>query len=148
MSGVKPGGDSLHESFSRDYGMKAGSPRSFGLIVGGALLLIGAYPLIAGRAPWIWPGAAGIALMALALLAPAVLQPLNLAWTVLGRVMQRIFDPIFLGFLFFCVLTPVGWLMRAAGKDPLHLKRDPQAPSYWIERSPPGPAPETMKDQF
>jgi hypothetical protein len=34
------------------------------------------------------------------------------------------------------------------GKDLLRLKREPGADSYWIVRQPPGPAPETMKDQF
>jgi hypothetical protein len=33
-------------------------------------------------------------------------------------------------------------------KDMLRLKREPAAETYWIARAPPGPAPETMKDQF
>jgi hypothetical protein len=39
-------------------------------------------------------------------------------------------------------------LMRLFGKDFLRLKRDPQAKSYWIERTPAGPAPDSMKNQF
>ena len=46
-----------------------------------------------------------------------------------------------------CVL-PTGLVMRAMGKDLLRLKRQPGADSYWIVRQPPGPMPETMKDQF
>jgi hypothetical protein len=38
--------------------------------------------------------------------------------------------------------------MRALGKDPLRLRRDPEAKTYWIDREPPGPAPETMTEQF
>ena len=38
--------------------------------------------------------------------------------------------------------------MRAAGKDLLRLKIERDRDSYWIIRQPPGPAPETMKDQF
>jgi hypothetical protein len=34
------------------------------------------------------------------------------------------------------------------GKDLLRLKREPNADSYGIVRAPPGPSPETMKDQF
>jgi hypothetical protein len=30
----------------------------------------------------------------------------------------------------------------------LRLRFDPSAESYWIERVPPGPAPETIKNQF
>jgi hypothetical protein len=38
--------------------------------------------------------------------------------------------------------------MRIAGKDPLRLRFDRQAKSYWIERHPPGPDPDSMKNQF
>jgi hypothetical protein len=34
------------------------------------------------------------------------------------------------------------------GKDPLQLRRDSDAASYWIHRTPPGPTPESMKNQF
>jgi hypothetical protein len=30
----------------------------------------------------------------------------------------------------------------------MRLRRDPNAASYWIIREPPGPAPETMRQQF
>ena len=53
-----------------------------------------------------------------------------------------------MGLLFYLVVTPTGLVMRMLGKDLLRLRFDPQAKSYWIERRPPGPAPETMKDQF
>ena len=45
-------------------------------------------------------------------------------------------------------VLPTGLVMRAMGKDLLRLKRQPDAESYWIVRAPPGPAPDTMKDQF
>jgi hypothetical protein len=35
--------------------------------------------------------------------------------------------------LFYGVVTPVGLAMRAARKDPLRLRRDPQSSSYWID---------------
>ena len=34
------------------------------------------------------------------------------------------------------------------GKDPLRLRFDRRAATYWIERTPPGPPPETMTNQF
>jgi hypothetical protein len=48
--------------------------------------------------------------------------------------------------LFFGFITPVAQFVRR--KDPLRLKRDPAARSYWIQRDPPGPAPESLKHQF
>jgi hypothetical protein len=38
--------------------------------------------------------------------------------------------------------------MRLVGKDPLRLKRDGGAGSYWIPREPPGPPPDSMSNQF
>ena len=36
----------------------------------------------------------------------------------------------------------------ALGKDPLRRRFDRDATSYWIERDPPGPEPDSMKRQF
>lgn len=36
--------------------------------------------------------------------------------------------------LYFLVLTPIGMVMRSAGRDPLRLERDPDAGSYWTVR--------------
>jgi hypothetical protein len=38
--------------------------------------------------------------------------------------------------------------MRAAGQDPLRLKRQPSAKSYWVERAQPAPKPASLQDQF
>jgi hypothetical protein len=50
--------------------------------------------------------------------------------------------------MFFAVITPIGWLRRALGGDPLHLRFDDHVRSYWIERVPPGPAPDSLDNQF
>jgi hypothetical protein len=50
--------------------------------------------------------------------------------------------------LFYLVVTPTGFLFRLLGKDPLRLALDAGVGSYWIERRPPGPLPETMSNQF
>ena len=39
-------------------------------------------------------------------------------------------------------------VMRLMGKDPLRRRFDPQAKSYWIERRPAGPEPQSMRRQF
>jgi len=57
-------------------------------------------------------------------------------------------NPVVMALLFYGTVLPTGLVMRALGKDLLRLKRQPEATSYWIMRAPPGPASETMKDQF
>ncbi len=41
--------------------------------------------------------------------------------------MGRIVSSIVLGLMFFAVFTPMGWVLRAMGKDPLRLGREPAA---------------------
>jgi hypothetical protein len=50
--------------------------------------------------------------------------------------------------VFFLVVTPLACIMRALRKDPLRLGWDKNAKSYWIERQPAGPEPQTMTRQF
>jgi hypothetical protein len=57
-------------------------------------------------------------------------------------------NPIVMGLVFYGAVLPTGLVMRALGHDLLRLRRDAKADSYWIRRQPPGPAPQSMVDQF
>ena len=137
-----------HESYSRDDKIDGSSNRTFGCVFAAFFGLVGLLPLITGRAPRLWALGVGGIFLLVALLFPSVLAPLNRLWTKLGLLLHRVVSPIALGIMFFLVITPMGLVMRALGKDPLRLRLRPDAESYWIDRCPPGPAPETMKDQF
>ena len=141
-------GQSTHESFSRDEEIVAGSDRSFGFVMAGAFTVVSLLNFWhAGR---IWPWTTGLAalFMLAALLRPAMLNPLNRIWLKFGLLLHRIVNPVIMALLFYGTVLPTGLIARAMGKDLLRLKRDPDAASYWIVRTPAGPAPETMKDQF
>jgi hypothetical protein len=105
-------------------------------------------PLGGGGAVRGWAIVVAAASLATALLRPSLLAPLNRLWTWVGLLLHRVVSPLVLGVLFFLVVTPVGLLMRARGKDPLRLRSDRVSNSYWIERRPPGPAPDSMRNQF
>jgi hypothetical protein len=92
--------------------------------------------------------ALAVAFLAVSSVAAHLLAPLNRAWTRLGLLLGRIVTPIVLGLMFFMSIVPIGLILRARGKDLLRLKFDRTAKSYWIERTPPGPPPETMRRQF
>jgi hypothetical protein len=53
-----------------------------------------------------------------------------------------------LSLAFFLLVTPVGLVLRALGKDVLKLRRDPGAKTYWVDRKPPGPEPKSMIRQY
>jgi len=137
-----------HEDFSRQEKIKPSSDRSFGLVIATVFLIITFWPLIRGQPVRWWALGVAAVFAALALLWTAALAPLNTGWTKLGVLLYRVVSPIVLGLLFYVAVMPVGLLMRVLGKDPLRLRRDPDAASYWIDRMPPGPAPESMKNQF
>jgi hypothetical protein len=79
---------------------------------------------------------------------PSILSPLNHAWAAFGALIHAIVNPVVLGAIYFIVITPVGVVMRLFGRDALMRKADRAAGSYWIERNPPGPAPDSLPHQF
>jgi hypothetical protein len=137
-----------HESYERREDVQGSSNRSFGIVFAVVFGVIGLLPFVFGGGLRLWALVVAAAFLALALAAPAVLAPLNRLWLRFGLLLHRIVNPIILGIMFFVVITPIGVLMRLFGKDPLRLKRDGAVRSYWIPREPPGPAPESLKDQF
>jgi hypothetical protein len=137
-----------HEFQHRDEAVKSSSNRSFGLVFAAFFALLAALGFWRGTGRWpIWLPLACASLV-LALAAPRLLAPLNWAWTKIGLLLHRIVSPVFLALLFYGCIAPVGFLMRLSGKDPLRLKYEPDAESYWIMRMPPGPAPQSFRDQF
>ena len=137
------------EDLSRQHAVEGSSNRSFGIVFAVVFLIIAAWPLVFGSGALRWWAAAVAAVFGvLAFVAPAVLAAPNRAWMKLGLLLGRIVSPIVLGLLFYIVFTPMGWALRAMGKDPMRLRRDASASTYWIERKPPGPPPDSLHNQF
>ena len=137
-----------HESFRERDAVKGSSNRSFGVVFAVVFAIIGLFPLIGGSSVRWWSLIVAGVFLALAFAAPKLLSPLNRLWMRFGLLLHRIVNPLVMALLFFLVVTPIALLMRLFGKRPLHLETEPDAESYWIPRDPPGPEPETMKQQF
>jgi hypothetical protein len=140
-------GRDQHPDLSIEEG-RTGSDRSFGLLFAAVFAGICAVPLLSGRPPRFWALAPAALFLAVALLHPIWLKPLNLLWFQFGKLLHRIVTPIVLGVMFFATFTPIAVVSRALGRDPLRLRFDRAAASYWILRDPPGPAPDSFKNQF
>lgn len=139
----------MHEHTPRHTSqIQSSSDRSFGFVFAAVFLIIGLYPLLHAAGIRTWAVAVSGVFLLLASFLPQVLAPANRLWTKFGLLLHHIVSPIALGILFFLVVTPTGLLMRLFGKDPLRLRFDPAADSYWIKRDPPGPAAESLKNQF
>ncbi|MEX2223952.1 MAG: SxtJ family membrane protein [Candidatus Rokuibacteriota bacterium] len=144
---MKPTGGT-HESLAREQEVIGSSDRSFGLTFTGFFLLVGLWPLARGGPVRAWAFGVSALFLVAALVRPGLLAPLNRLWLRVGLVLHRVVNPLVMGVMFYGVITPFGLAMRAAGRDPLRKRFDPLAQSYWIERRPPGPTPETMSNQF
>lgn len=137
-----------HERLTRPDPVAGSSDRAFGVVFTAVFAVVGLLPLLGGEPPRHWSlGAAG-AVLATTLVKAELLAPFNRAWFRLGLFLHRLVSPVVLAFLFYAVIVPTGLLMRALGKDVLGLRGDGEAESYWIRRDPPGPRPESMRDQF
>lgn len=142
---------STHEQYVAHAAIKTASDKSFGLTVGSILAAI-------ALVRWWWVGSLswlmmvfliiGLSLIAAALLRPQALAPLNKLWTKLGLLLFHVVNPVVMLLLFIITIIPAGLIMRAVGHDPMRRRFDPDAPSYWIERDPPGPPPDSLHNQF
>lgn len=133
---------------ARDEVVKGPPDRQFGLVFTVVFAIVACWPVMRGHPPRWWGVAAAAAFLAASLLAPRILAPLNRIWLWIGLLLHAIVSPIVLGVVFFSTVTPIGLLLRALGKDPLRLRFDRTARTYWIERRPPGPAGDSMPKQF
>ena len=139
---------SLHEDLDRRQEGQGSSDRAFGIVFCVFFALVGVSPLRVHHPPRWWALGASAFFLVVALVQPTWLAPLNRVWTTIGMLMGRVISPVITGLLFYAVVTPLAILFRSLKKDSLHLRSDPAAPSYWIPRHPPGPPPETMRNQF
>src|SRR4029450_5173361 len=137
-----------HEDFSRQEEIRPSSERSFGLVIAIFFLIVTFWPLTRAEPIRWWALGMAAVFAALALLWAPALPPLNKAWPKIGILLYRTVSPVVMAILFYVTVTPIALLMRLLGKDPLRLRRDPDASSYWIDTIPAGPAPESMKNQY
>ncbi len=110
----------------------------FSLVMAFALVVVGG--LLFWREKELWPwffGAAGFFLVT-GLALPRVLAPVEWAWMKLAHYMGQIMTRLLLGLTFYFMITPLGIVMKLLGKNPLTLKFDPEASSYWIHVDPEG----------
>jgi hypothetical protein len=125
-----------------------GTERNFGVVFAAFFAIMGLAPLYRGGAVRWWAISLGATFLICGFVAPRVLRPLNRLWFKFGLLLHHVVNPIVMGALYFCAVIPMGLLLRALGKDLLHLKFDRAAASYWIPRDPPAPPPGGMTKQF
>jgi Saxitoxin biosynthesis operon protein SxtJ len=110
--------------------------REFGLIVGGVFTLLGVWWLYRGKFFAVSRGALvlGLLLVLLGLVAPKLLVYPNRYWMKMAEAMAYVMTRLILGVVFFLVVTPIGFIKRMTGWDPLN-RRAGSSESYWAPYS-------------
>jgi hypothetical protein len=113
--------------------------RRFAWTLAAAFAVLGAFAGFRGRerAALVVAIVAGLFFIA-GLAVPSRLGPVERAWMGLARAISRVTTPLFMGIIYFVVLTPIGLLRRAVTKRTLSPSRS--AKTYWVDRKPTEPA--------
>jgi hypothetical protein len=139
-----------HEVMGGHDDVKLPSERSFGLVFTAAFALFAVWWYFRrdDEIAALVSLAVSAGFLGVTFTAPAILRPLNILWLKFGLLLSKIVNPVVMGLLFFTVITPIGLILRARGKDLLRMKRDPSAASYWIPKSEADPETSSMSNQF
>jgi hypothetical protein len=126
--------------------LTAAKGRKFGLTVGIAFLVLAAllywwrHRVMTAE---VFAGIGG-ALVLAGLLVPTSLGPVERAWMGLAHVLSKVTTPIFMGVVYYLVVTPIGLLMRVIGRRPLvHAEHER---GFWM--APPSGGRSDMTHQF
>lgn len=113
--------------------------RKFGLVMVVPLTVLGGVLLWKARpaGPYLLAAAAAFALAAVA--APRLLAPAERVWMAFARLLGTAMTYVVLTITWVLLVTPMGLLMRLAGKDLLALRRRPERSTWWVPVERDGP---------
>ncbi len=122
--------------------------RHFGLVFTVLFAGLAVLSYIRGSHAFVWLLPLSALTGIVTLISPKCLRPFNRLWMKLAALLHTIVSPVVLAVLYFLVITPFGFVQRLAGRDTMRRQFDPRIDSYWISREPPGPPPESLRNQF
>jgi hypothetical protein len=127
--------------------LTASEGRKFGLTVGPAFLVLGALLFWRGRLLGAQiTGALGAGLLIASLVAPAALDPVRRVWMRLALAISKVTVPIFMGIVYFLVISVIGLLRRVFGNNA--IKRPPSSTSYWEPHKAAGDKKQALEHQY
>jgi Saxitoxin biosynthesis operon protein SxtJ len=110
--------------------------RRFGLTVGGIFAVIGFWPLVfRGQAPRVWALVPGVVLVLGGLVLPRSLAHIHRAWMAMAEGMAWINTRILLSVVFYGLVTPMGFIMRRFGQDPMRRRFEPSVGTYRVPKA-------------
>ena len=118
----------------KEFKTELPSNRKFGFFFTVVFLVASTYFYMKANAIGFYTfGGLAIIFLLITIIKAEILLPLNKLWMSLGHLIGMFVSPIVLGFIFFGIFTPIGFMMRIFGRDELQLKFQERR-SYWIKR--------------
>jgi hypothetical protein len=77
-----------------------------------------------------------------------ILKRIYVGWMTFAFALGWVNTRLILGLVFYLIFTPTGLVMRLLGKDPLGLRFDRQATTYWLKRAPQDPSKKRYEKLF
>ncbi len=102
--------------------------RKFGFLIGGIFLLCGFFNIFHFTVSFFY---LGLLVIVLALVWPASLDIFYRVWMSLGTILGFFISHIILIFLYCCIITPVGYIMRLLKQDPIDKNIEKNLKTYW-----------------
>ena len=117
----------------QSHNSKIGSNKSFGLWFFLIFLLIGIYPLIDNAEIRVWALIVSFLFFGLGISNSKILSSLNRSWFKFGIILSKIMSPLIMGLIFFCIVMPIGIIMRLLNYDLLRLRLNDKI-TYWVKK--------------
>jgi hypothetical protein len=135
----------FHESYAAGE-TRTPSERSTGLVFAAVAVILALLWRNSAAVPWLALGIA-VGLVAISLIAPTLLKPLNILWFRFGLLLHRIVNPVVMFAIFVLVFVPAGMIMRI-WHDPMRSRRMRADATYWIDRKETSGTAGSMTNQF
>lgn len=119
-----------------------------GLVMSSIFVIISIFPIMKGQNIIIEGIIFSVILIICSLSIPIIFAPTSWILHKFSTILRIIINPTILLFLYVFAVIPSGIYLKISGKDPMKLKFDKNAKTYWIERKPPGPKSQSLDKQF
>jgi hypothetical protein len=115
--------------------------RQFGVVIGCALAAIAVLLFFKGNKSYLYNCIGSALFFILAVFVPKILTPLQKIWMAVAVILGWFMSHLILALLFYCVMTPIGCIMKLLNKELLALKFRDDSSSFWISKK------ETVEDR-
>ncbi|HLQ43913.1 MAG TPA: SxtJ family membrane protein [Planctomycetaceae bacterium] len=96
----------------------------------------------------VWMTSVAVVVGLLGLAMPLAMRWVYLVWMIAVWPIGWVVSHLLLALIFFGIITPIGVILRALGRDPMHKTLDRSVTTYWIARPAEKPDPQRYFQQF